>query len=146
RQAAARSLLAARIGALQASIEAFRRAVGSYPDDLQPPPPLPDLPDSREQAVSVAMVEDPELLSARLQRLAAGSDVREAIGALLPQVSLLGRVAHTDILDVDHDAATQASIGLQVTIPFYDGGFSYSRIREAQSVVEIEEAGITATM
>ncbi|HET7408951.1 MAG TPA: TolC family outer membrane protein, partial [Paracoccaceae bacterium] len=146
RLAAARSLLAARIGALKASIEFFRRVVGVYPDDLQPPPPIPDLPDSREQAVSVAMVGDPELLAARLDRLAAGSDVRQAIGALLPQVSLVGRVARNDTLDLDRDGRTQATAGLQITVPFYDGGFSYSRIREAQAIVESEEADITATM
>lgn len=146
RLAAARSLLAARIGALQASTEAFRRAVGVYPQDLQPPPPIPDLPDSQEQAISIAMVGDPELLAARLDRLAASSDVRSAIGALLPQVSLIGRVARSDTLDLDGDGRTQGTVGLQVSIPFYSGGFNYSRIREAQAIVESEEADITATM
>ncbi len=96
RQAAARSLLAARTGQLKASIENFRRAVGAYPVDLQPPPPIPDLPDALDQAVQIAMVEDPEILAARLERLAAGNDVRQAIGALLPQVSLQGRLSRTD--------------------------------------------------
>jgi outer membrane protein len=146
RLAAARSLLAARIGALQASIEVYRRAVGAYPEDLQPPPPIPDLPASADQAVQIAMVEDPELLAARLDRIAAGSDVREAIGALLPQVALVGRVSRADDLDITRDGTTGATVGLQVTIPFYDGGFSYSRIREAQAVVEAEESDIVATM
>lgn len=146
RLAAARSLLAARIGALKASTEAYRRSVGAYPIDLQPPPPIPDVPDSLDMAIQIAMVEDPEILAARLDRLAAGSDVRQAIGALLPQVSLQGRVARADTLNVRLDGTTTATVGLQVTIPFYDGGFSYSRIREAQAIVEVEDAGVVTTM
>lgn len=146
RQAAAQSLLAARKGALESATEVFRRIVGAYPSDLQPPPPVPDLPDSRDEALAVAMVSDPELLAARLDRQAAGSDVRTAIGALLPQVSLLGRVSRSDLLDVRGSGDTQATVGLQVTIPFYDGGYSYSRVREAQAVVEIEEAGISGNI
>ena len=146
RQAASRSLLAARTGQLRASLEAFRRSVGVYPQDLQPPPPIPDVPDTLEQALAIAYVEDPEILAARLERLAAGSDVRQAIGALLPQVSLLGRVSRSDVLAVRDDAATNATIGLQVTLPFYDGGFSYSRVREAQALVASEEADISTIM
>lgn len=146
RLAAAQSLLAARRGAREAASEVFRRIVGSYPDELQPPPPIPDLPNSREEALSVAMISDPELLAARLDRQAAGSDVRAAIGALLPQISLLGRVSRSDLLDVRGSGDTQATVGLQVTIPFYDGGYSYSRVREAQAAVEIEEAGISGSM
>lgn len=144
RLAAARGLLAARIGQLQTSIEAFRRAIGSYPQDLQPPPPIPDLPDDLDQAVAIAFVEDPEILAARLERLAAGNDVRQAIGGLLPQVSLLGRVARSDNLDISGEGFTQASVGLQVTFPFYDGGFTYSRVREAQALVETREAEIVS--
>lgn len=146
RRAAAQSLLAARAGALQAALEIFRRDVGVYPADLQPPPPIPDVPDSLDQAISIALVADPEILAARLERLAAGDDVRQAIGGLLPQVSLLGRVARTDTLTVDRDGSTNATVGLQVTIPFYDGGFTYSRIREAQAVVDSNEADIASTM
>lgn len=146
RQAAARSLLAARIGSLKASIEAFRAAVGSYPQDLQPPPPIPDVPDSLQQAVAIAMVEDPEIRAARLERLAAGSDVRTAVGALLPQLAAVGRVSRSDALDVGGDGFTAATVGLQLTVPFYDGGFSYSRIREAQALVEGAESDILSTL
>lgn len=146
RHAASRSLLAAQTGALENSIEAFRRAVGAYPGDLQPPPPIPDIPDSVDQAMQIAMVEDPEILAARLERLAAGNDVRQAIGALLPQVSLQGRLSRIDTLDTSRDSSSAASLGLQITIPFYDGGFTYSRIREAQAVVEAQDADVSTTM
>lgn len=146
RLAATQSLLAARVGALKASRENYRRVTGAYPGDLRPAPPLPNLPNDQPEAVAIAMVDDPELLAARLTRLAAGSDVRQAIGALLPQVSLSGRVSRSDTLDIRGDGRTQASAGLQIRIPIYDGGFSYSRIREAQAIVDSEEADIGSTM
>lgn len=146
RLAAARSLLAARRGALEVSREAYRRNVGVYPQELQPVPPLPDLPDSLDQAVSIAFAEAPEILAARLERIAAGSDVRSAIGALLPQVSLAGQVGRVDVLGVRRDGDADATLGLRVTLPFYNGGFNWSRVRESQALVEASEADIVASM
>lgn len=150
RQAAARSTLAARRGALKASRETYKRVVGDYPLDLQPPPPIPDLPDSLEQAVQIALQEDPQIHAARLERIAAGSDVRAAIGALLPQISILGRASHSDFLAGDAGPRTNvnsdASLGLQIRLPFYNGGFNYSRVREAEATVEARAADVTTSM
>lgn len=146
RLAAARSLLAARIGALQVSREAYRRDVGLYPGDLQPVPPMPDLPDSLDQAVTIALTEQPEILAARLERIAAGSDVRAAIGALLPQISAVGQVGRVDVLGTRIDGDADATLGLRVTLPFYNGGFNWSRVRESQALVEANEAEVVTTM
>ena len=146
RLAAARSLLAARRGALEVSREAYRRDVGVYPQDLEPPPPLPDLPDSLDQAIAIAFQEAPQILAARLERIASGNDVRAAIGALLPQVSLAGQVGRFDVLGVRRDGSADATLGLRVTLPFYNGGFNYSRVREAQAQVESNEADVVTNM
>ena len=143
RLAAARSLLAATQGQLAASKEAYRRLVGQYPGKLQPPPPLPDLPDSIDAAIKIAQSDEPSIRAARLDRLAASSDVRSAIGSLLPQISLLGQVTKTDTINVDEDSQTAASVGVQVVIPFYSGGANYSQIRQAQAVAEGADAAIT---
>lgn len=143
RLAAARSTLAAAQGQLAVSKEAYQRVVGQYPGKLQPLPPIPDLPRDIEAAFQIAMSDEPNIRAARLDRAAAGSDVRSAIGGLLPQVSLLGQVVKTDTINVDDDSQTSASIGVQVTIPFYSGGANYSRVRQAQAIVEGAEANIT---
>ncbi len=147
RLAASRSLLAARRGALEVSRETFRRSVGVFPEDLQPPPPIPDLPESLDQAITIAFAEQPEILAARLDRIAAGNDVRAAIGALLPQVSLAGELGRADSLNSDLiEAENQATIGVRIVLPFYSGGFNYSRVREAQALVESNEADIVTSM
>ena len=146
RLAAARSQLAAQVGALQNSREAYKRVVSSYPKELDPPPPLPDLPKGIDEAVSISMAEQPTVRAARLEQLAARSDVRTAIGALLPQVSIQGQVRSLDTLGIENDSVSDASLGLQITIPFYSGGANYSNVREAQAQVEGRNADITTVL
>ncbi|MEM1299538.1 MAG: TolC family outer membrane protein [Pseudomonadota bacterium] len=146
RLAAARSSLAAARGQLELSRESYRRFVGDYPGRLAPPPPLPDLPKDLDEAIAITMTDEPNVRAARLERVAASSDVRSAIGALLPQVNLLGQVQHTDTLQVPLDGDTDAALGVQIVIPFYSGGFNFSNVREAQAQVDAREADIeTAT-
>ncbi|MEM1277806.1 MAG: TolC family outer membrane protein, partial [Pseudomonadota bacterium] len=147
RLAASRSNLAATIGGLANARDDFRRAVGREPTTLDPAPPLPDLPKSEEEAVIIGFQNDPELLSARLEREASGFDVKAAIGALLPQLSLQGTVSQSTTFDDDRGLINRdAAVGLFLTIPFYSGGSNYSAIRQAQADVEADEATITTEL
>jgi len=146
RHAAANSRLAAAKGALQASREAYQRAVGDPPGKLLPPPPLPDLPDSRDEAVTMALRDDPGVLAARLEREATGSDVRAAIGALLPQLQIEGRASSIDSGNSGVRRKESAAIGLFLTVPLWTGGFNYSNVREAQAAAEGASADITSAM
>ncbi|MEM7061287.1 MAG: TolC family outer membrane protein [Pseudomonadota bacterium] len=146
RLAAARGQLAAQVGALQNSREAYKRVVGEYPKELDPLPPLPDLPDDIDQAVSISLTDQPNIRAARLEQLAARSDVRTAIGALLPQISIQGQVRNLDTLGIENDSTSDASLGLQITIPFYTGGANHSNVREAQALVESRNADIATVL
>ena len=146
RLAAARSLLAAQEGALEVSKENYRRVTGKEPGDLAPPPPLPDLPGSLDQAVSIAVREEPSIRAARFERIASSSDVRTAIGALLPQVSLQAQVTHQDTVKIRGDADSDGTVALQITFPFYSGGNNYSNVREAQALVEVSSANINTAL
>ncbi|MFK7942437.1 MAG: TolC family outer membrane protein [Paracoccaceae bacterium] len=146
RIAAARASLAASEGQLEISREAYKRVVGEYPGRLSPPPPLPDLPKSLDEAIAITLTDEPTVRAARLERMAASSDVRTAVGALLPQVNLLGQVVNQDTLNIENDGGTDASVGLQIIIPFYSGGFNYSNVREAQAQVDAREADIETAL
>jgi len=146
RLAAARSQLAARTGQLQSSREAYKRVVGQYPEKLAPPPPVPDLPEDLDQAIAISLRDEPTIRAARLERRAAGSDVRTAVGALLPRVSLLAQVANRDTIRLRGDAVAEASVGVQIVVPFYSGGGNYSRVREAQALVEARMGDIDTAM
>ena len=67
-------------------------------------------------------------VAAGLGREAAGSDVRFAIGALLPQVSLQGRVSSQETFSDGLAGPESASIGIVMTVPLYTGGFNYSNV------------------
>ncbi len=140
--AAARSRLAGAKGQLEISRENFADVVGRPPAELAPPPPLPDLPDALEAAVQLAVRNEPNLRAARIERDATGFDVKAAIGALLPQLSLQGELSAFDTLVDGLPGQQAASIGLNLTIPFYTGGANYSAVRQAQATVEGAEASI----
>ena len=146
---ASRATLAAAIGDLERSREAYLEAVGSYPGELDPPPPLPDLPETIEDAFQLALVGHPEILAARLEREASGSDVRSAIGALLPQIDLVGSLGRNDVIGGEfgsNDRQADAFAGVRITLPFYSGGINYSNVREAQADVGGRSADITSEM
>ncbi len=136
RLAAARSTLSAQIGALEVSKQNFLRTVGREPGNLEAAPPLPDLPPSRDEALAIAYRLEPNIAAARLEADAAGTDVRTAIGTLLPRLDLQADITREDILGIRGSRTSQATVGLAVTIPFYAGGGNYSRVREAQALVE----------
>jgi outer membrane protein len=94
----------------------------------------------------MALRDDPQVILTRLEREATGSDVRAAIGALLPQVSLQGRVTAGDTFNDGLKTPETASVGVFVTVPLYSGGFNYSNVREAQAVAEGANADIDAAM
>lgn len=152
RVAASQSTLAAARGQLAVSRESFTRVVGRPPGDLDPPPPLPQLPDNLEEAIQISLQNQPNLRAARLERVASGSDVRAAIGALLPTVSLEGTALQSkDFNDSSSvfrssEGTQNATIGLNISIPFYSGGTNYSLVRQAQAQVEVAEADITSAM
>ena len=132
-----RSNLATAQGRLTSSEENYRRIIGRRPDALAPPPPLPPLPASADQAAQIALANNPDLVAVTRQAEAAGYDVRSARGSRLPTVSgvLSGDYANT--LSGNNGSlprsGTATSIGVQSRIPLYQGGLPAARIRQAQA-------------
>ena len=132
-----RSNLATAQGRLTSSEENYRRVIGKRPEALAPPPPLPPLPTSADQAAQIALANNPDLFAITLQSEAAGYDVRSARGSRLPTVSgvLSGDYANTlsGNSGVLPRSGTATSIGVQSRIPLYQGGLPAARIRQAQA-------------
>ncbi|MDQ3144707.1 MAG: TolC family outer membrane protein [Pseudomonadota bacterium] len=132
----ARADLATVQGRLASSEENYRRVIGRRPDALQPPPPLPPLPATADQAVQIALVSNPDLIAITRQAEAAASDVRVARASRLPTVSGVasGNYANTLAGDVlGPRSGTATSIGVSGRIPLYQGGLPAARIRQAQA-------------
>jgi outer membrane protein len=143
RLARARSQLRAAEAQLVASREAFVRIVGVPPVDLEPPPPLGDLPATREAAVAAALEANPDLLAARAGERAASEDIDVARAARRPSVSASANAGYTNFLGsrdaalglpagtLDNDVSS-AGVGVSVAVPLFQGGAPSSRLRQAQ--------------
>src|SRR5687768_9434066 len=143
RLALSRSALANAEGRLESSEENYRRVIGELPVELEPPPPLPPLPATPEQAVDIALANNPDLIAVNFQIRAAGLDVSVARAARLPTVSAIGGSTYNNFLGTADDqfggtgnanSRTVASAGVQARVPLYQGGLVGARVRQAQSL------------
>lgn len=147
----ARSTLTTAEGRLISSEENYRRVIGELPDELAPPDPLPPLPATPEQAVDIALANNPDLAAITADIRAAGLDVSIARAGRLPRVSAVGSSRYTNYLGTaDEQFASGASneqtntgVGVQASIPIYQGGLVGARVRQSQAVQsQLIETGI----
>jgi outer membrane protein len=138
-QAQLRSAEAQLIG----SRETYIRVVGTPPGVLAPPPPLPNLPEDAASAEQAALASNPFLEAAQLARDATRYDTSVAKAGRLPQVSLgvsgnyynyLGSVGaigqQTGLINPN---GTNATVGVQVTLPLFQAGRPAAQVRQAQA-------------
>ena len=123
---------------LTTSEENYRRVIGKRPDALQPPPPLPPFPATADQAVQIALANNPDLMAVSRQAEAANYDVRSVRGTRLPTVSAVASGDYANTVSGDTQgiprSGTATSIGVQGRIPLYQGGLPAARIRQAQAL------------
>src|SRR5438477_3344028 len=134
-----RSQLATAQGQLTASEATYRQQIGHAPGQLAPPPPLPPLPATPEEAVRIALANNPDLIAISRQAIASGYDVNVARASRLPTLS--GVLSNTYVNNLGGNSAagipntgTQTQIGAQVNIPIFQGGLPAARIRQAQAL------------
>jgi len=123
---------------LTSSEENYRRVIGQVPGQLQPPPPLPPLPASADQAVRIALANNPDLIAVTRQAEAAGYDVRSVRGTRLPTVSAVASGDYINTMSGDTGggprSGTATTVGVSGRIPLYQGGLPAARIRQAQAL------------
>jgi outer membrane protein len=143
RLALARSTLATAEGRLRGSEETYRRVIGELPEDLEPPPPLPPLPRTAEEAVDIALANNSDLVSIAAQIRAAGRDVSVIEADRLPTISGTGSGGYTNYLGTADDqfggtgnrnSTTNSAVGISARIPLYQGGAVGARVRQAQAL------------
>jgi TolC family type I secretion outer membrane protein len=131
-------------GQLISSRASYERVVGRAPGELDPPPPLPQLPGSEDESLAIATGENPSLRAAQFFEQASAADVDTASGGLLPTVSLSASVAHAEEPSSAIDETDTAKITANVSVPLYQSGAQYSAVRQARQVnsqrrIQIEE-------
>ena len=121
--------------------ETYIQLVGNPPGDLEAPPPLPGLPDDANQAVEIALDNNPDLIAARESARAADFDIDVAGAGRLPRLEVFTNGSYSDFLNTlggaqagaFTQAGTSATAGIRATIPFYQGGRPAAQERQAQA-------------
>ena len=139
--ASARVTSLAAAASLRTAEEQFEYYVGHRPVELAAPPPLPDLPESEDEAVDVAMKSNPDLAAAQKAIRAARENTRSAIGARLPKLQIFAAGNYANYLgtaqsvyygNAIQQVYTSGQVGVQLVLPLYQGGKPSAQIRSAR--------------
>jgi len=140
RLARAKSDLAVADLNLAASRAEFESVIGRPAESLEDAPPMPRLPATTDEALSLALRLNPNLVAAKENIRAADYAVDDAAGALLPEVSVSGQyqylrdAAGTNIFATKSPQQILSVLG-QVSIPIYQGGDDEATVRRAKDVL-----------
>lgn len=130
-QLAVSQLNAAR-AQLNASRANYRQVIGKEPGKLTGASSVDRmLPKSMEAAVKAAQGENPSILAGIHNVDVAQHNVSYLEGALLPQVSAQGSASRS-FDNPSYKTLNNASVSVNVTVPIYQGGGEYAKIRQAK--------------
>ncbi len=142
RLAVARSDARSAEANLAGARERYIQVVGHPPGELAPPPPLPGLPATPEDAVEISLDNNPDILAARERARAADFDINVASASRLPQLNAVVGGTYSNSLGSlriagSNVALPQTSSGLTVglsgSIPLFQGGRPAAQRRQAQA-------------
>ena len=138
----AKTQLIAAEGRVISSMAEFERTIGYKPEqELEAPKVIPQLPATLDEALAQARRANPELLAAVHSAKSSEFDVRTRQSTILPRVSLVGSLSRQDGAGVlGSSEFNQDSIAVQVSVPLYQSGAEYSRVREAKNTARQRSA------
>ncbi|MEO0462560.1 MAG: TolC family outer membrane protein [Pseudomonadota bacterium] len=121
--------------------ETYIQLVGRSPQNLEAPPPLPNLPETVGMAVVTALESNPDLVAAKERAEAAGFDTKVAGAGRLPTLGAFSNVDYSNFLGTLGSqfaqglvqSETTVNAGLQLTIPIFQGGLTAARQRQASA-------------
>ncbi|MRG73608.1 TolC family outer membrane protein [Alphaproteobacteria bacterium HT1-32] len=132
-------------GNLEQSRAAYRNAVGDLPGTLEQVPEIGGIPATEDEALAIALGTNPSVASADFSERAARENIGLVRGELLPEVSLVGQWGRDIDTANNNSKVTELEVRADVSVPLYQAGDVYSRLREAKQVAgqrrqELDEA------
>jgi outer membrane protein len=108
----------------------YRRIIGVEPSNLAPASPVDRLaPTTLNVAISVGAAENPAITAALYGVDVAQLQVKIAEGALWPTLALQGSVQQQVFSNILTPNLFLGTVGLNLSVPLYQGGAEYSSIR-----------------
>lgn len=124
-------LIAARSD-LAAAREQFETLVGQAPVNIDTEMTFPDIPETLEAALQIAMAHNPEIVELRQQEKASAQAVKVAKGYQAPSLSAKATAGYARDNFLQGDESSNFTLGAQLSIPIYQGGATSSAIRQAE--------------
>lgn len=122
-------------GDLQASRAVFANVIGVPPEKLEDTKAPLDLPADLGEAISVGLEENPSLKAAEFSEAAARDTADQVKGELLPSIDLTG-AADRSLQASNENSMSESVYGkVTLTVPLYQSGSVYSRLRAARQDV-----------
>lgn len=126
---------------------------GALPEgELQQPAPVSVLPPTLEEILSLALSANPDVVSSAATALAARDTIRQAAATLLPSLALVAsndrqRQYYSGDFKRLSGPFNTTSIGLQLSVPLYQGGAEYAAIRQAKKIAAArQQEGLQARL
>ena len=127
--------LTAAIAQAANSRAAYQRVVGVSPSaGMQEAPLLGSVPQSEDQAVALAIENAPRSVAAKYRVSSANYAIDSATADLLPTFQVVGSVSRAFDTQIRNDHLYSFAIRGQLTVPLYQGGGEYSRVRASKQV------------
>ncbi|MGZ5939007.1 MAG: TolC family outer membrane protein [Rhizomicrobium sp.] len=143
RLAASQSDLTAAQSQLEISRANFMQAIGRAPETLESEPALPpSLPTGVDDSITLALQQNPSLVSARENEIAANYFVDDEIGTMLPTLSVQGQygysqgslVSPTGGVSLGGNTSHSMTVTGQLNVPIYQGGAEEAAVRQAKEL------------
>lgn len=120
---------------LQVSRAAYVTTIGEAPGRLSDPGELEGLPNGREESLTLAKTQNPNVLVAVYTERSALANVDFQFGGLLPTLSIQGLLQKGTQLTSRIDDTETAQILAVLSLPIYTGGLAEAQVREAKQIV-----------
>jgi len=123
----------------------YRNVIGGAPEKLVRPVMELNLPGSADGAVKLAVVQNPAVVSAEFNERSAQDTVKEVRGELLPSLDLAGSASRSLNASSESTRSDSYSAKLTFSMPLYQSGSVYSRLRAARQTAAQRRRQIDAT-
>jgi outer membrane protein len=130
---------------LTTSIANYERTIGPLPAELVRPRALSGLPGSREDAIAIALANNPDIAASAFALAAAEDAVDVQISALLPSLSLRGEYSYSYESNQPNLESRRATILAQLSVPLYQSGAEYAALRSTRQVLSQRQSELDQT-
>jgi outer membrane protein len=127
----AKGSVAVALANLKTSEVNYLSVIGKKPGKLTSPK-LAKRPESLDSALAIAQKTNPSILAAAYVEDASEHNVEVVKGDLLPSITLQGDFSYNHNPNANLEWATQGTLQGVLSVPLYDGGRTYSAVRQAK--------------